>query len=54
VAGITPVPKFLFSEQKLKMLPQGCACAMFFTTTIPVAARPYEPGSHQVIARHDF
>jgi hypothetical protein len=30
-AAVTPVPKFLFSEQKLKILPQGGACAMFST-----------------------
>jgi hypothetical protein len=54
-AVVTPVPNFLFSEQKLKMLPEGGACAMFFTTTIPRCCRTYiEPGSHQVIARHDF
>jgi hypothetical protein len=29
---VTPVPNFLFSEQKLKMLPQGGACAMFSTS----------------------
>jgi hypothetical protein len=41
---VTPVPKFLFSEQKLKMLPQGGAYAMFSTRRQqpPVAARPLE------------
>jgi hypothetical protein len=29
---VTLVPNFLFSEQKLKMLPQGGACAMFSTS----------------------
>jgi hypothetical protein len=43
---VTPVPNFLFSEQKLKMLLQGGACAMFSTrkNTIPVAAKSVEIG----------
>lgn len=46
VPVVTPVPNFLFSEQKLNMLPQGGACAMFFLqeTTIPVAAKFVEIG----------
>jgi hypothetical protein len=49
-------PNFLFSEQKLKILPQRGACAMFFRedNNPPLLQDHSEPGSHQVIARHDF
>jgi hypothetical protein len=52
---VTPVPNFLFSEQTLKMLPQGGACAMFSTSKykFPIAVRPVETGD-RMITRHDF
>jgi hypothetical protein len=41
---VTAVPKFLFSEQKLKMLPRVAAYAMFSTrnATTPVARKTIE------------
>ena len=52
---VTPVPNFLFSEQTLKMLPQGGAYAMFSTSKykIPHCCKTSRNWD-RMIARHDF